>query len=220
MVSEALLEWTAEAFEAEASSLNMCVAAMRTSEEWDSHPQGKALAGLPPVSLHKIGDAPKREVNGNYHRPLQGIRILDLTRVLAGPVCGRTLASQNNIFSFLLPLRRVPIVHGADVLLITSPNLPDLPPLDIETSRGKRTAQLDLNSESDRETLSTLAQEADVFLQAYRPGGLGAKGFGPAELSKKRPGIVCASLNAYGWDGPWKDRRGVISIRHDFYTPE
>lgn len=101
------------------------------------------------------------------------------------------------------------LAHGADVLLITSPKLPDLPSLDIETSRGKRTTQLDLTLASDRKTLSALANDADVFLQAYRPGGLCEKGFGPESLAKARPGIVYASLTAYGWEGPWKDRRGV-----------
>jgi len=147
------------------------------------------------VALIKIGEAPKRAVHGPYQQPLEGIRVLDLTRVLAGPVCGRTLAA-----------------HSADVLLVTSPDLPDLPLLDIETSRGKRTTQLDLNLPSDHEILTSLAQDTDVFLQAYRPGGLREKGFGPEHLAKARPGIVYAGLTAYGWEGPWKDRRGFDSL--------
>ncbi len=92
---------------------------------------------------------------------------------------------------------------------MTSPNLPALPLLDVDTSRGKRTTQLDLISDTDTLKLRELAKDADVFLQGYRPGGLEEKGFGPAELAKLRPGIVYASLNAWGWEGPWKDRRGV-----------
>jgi crotonobetainyl-CoA:carnitine CoA-transferase CaiB-like acyl-CoA transferase len=84
-----------------------------------------------------------------------------------------------------------------------------LPVLDVDTSLGKRTTQLDLTQPADRETLQALAKESDVFLQAYRPGGLAAKGFGTRELASLRPGIVCANLTAWGWDGPWKDRRGV-----------
>lgn len=79
----------------------------------------------------------------------------------------------------------------------------------METSLGKRTTQLDLTAASDHAALVDLARDCDVFLQAYRPGGLEAKGFGVKELAELRPGIVCANLTAWGWDGPWKDRRGV-----------
>lgn len=113
------------------------------------------------------------------------------------------------LLSDLQDLTVVNLAHGADVLLITSPNLPDLPMLDSDTSRGKRTTQLDLETAKDRETLASLAKETDVFLQAYRPGGLNEKGFGVADLVEARPGIVYASLTAYGWEGPWKGRRGV-----------
>jgi len=99
------------------------------------------------------------------------------------------------------------------VLLVTSPNLPALPFLDADTSRGKRATQLDLNTSSDRERLASLVKGADVFLQSYRPGGLQQKGFGPEDVAKVRPGIVCANLTAYGWEGPWKDRRGVSHRR-------
>lgn len=99
--------------------------------------------------------------------------------------------------------------HGADVLWITSPKLPALPMMDMDTSRGKRTTQLDLNSPEDHQRLTSLLKDADVFLQAYRPGGLASKGFSVDEVAKMRPGIVYASLTAYGWEGPWKDRRGV-----------
>lgn len=95
------------------------------------------------------------------------------------------------------------------MLWITSPKLPALPNLDVDTSRGKRTTQLDLNDTADHEKFTSLAKDADVFLQAYRPGGLAAKGFGAEDVAVLRPGIVYASLCAYGWEGPWKDRRGV-----------
>ena len=198
----------------------MCATAQRSFAEWDQHPQGRALGGTPPVTLIKIGDAPKRGVSGNYSHPLDGIRVLDLSRILAGPVCGRTLAGESLDYHTYVSRReqvtRPPlshVAHGADVLLVTSPNLPSLPLIDIDTSRGKRTTQLDLTLPSDRETLSTLVKDADVFLQAYRPGGLSAKGFGPADLAKLQPGIVYASLTAWGWEGPWKDRRGVCLSR-------
>lgn len=91
-VAEALLRWDTVEFETEAASKGMCATALRSFAQWDQHPQAKALAGTPPVSLAKIGDAPKRRVTGNPSRPLDGMRVLDLSRVLAGPVAGRALA--------------------------------------------------------------------------------------------------------------------------------
>ncbi|KAI8986178.1 CoA-transferase family III [Trametes punicea] len=194
-IAEAMLQWNAVDFETEAANRRAVATALRSFQEWDAHPQGQALATTPPVMLIKVGDAPKRELGGKPAHPLSDIRVLDLTRVLAGPVCGRTLAA-----------------HGADVLLVTSPKLPALPDLDVDTSRGKRTTQLDLNETADRETFSSLVKDADVFLQAYRPGGLAGKGFGVENVVRVRPGIVYASLCAYGWDGPWRDRRGFDSL--------
>ncbi|PCH35094.1 CoA-transferase family III [Wolfiporia cocos MD-104 SS10] len=194
-IADALSQWSAVELETTASARKMVATALRSFAEWDAHPHGQALAGTPPLQLIKIADAPKREVRGAPTRPLEGIRVLDLTRVLAGPSCGRTLAA-----------------HGADVLLVTSPNLPALPLTDPDTSRNKRTTQLDLTTAADRETLATLVKDADIFLQAYRPGGLREKGFGPEDVARARPGIVYASLTAYGFGGPWKDRRGYDSL--------
>jgi crotonobetainyl-CoA:carnitine CoA-transferase CaiB-like acyl-CoA transferase len=99
--------------------------------------------------------------------------------------------------------------HGADVLLVTSPNLPALPGLDIDTSRGKRTAQFDLNKPSDAETLRKLLKDADVFLQSYRPGGLSERGFSPEDAARLRPGIVHASISAFPPDSAYANVRGV-----------
>ncbi|TFK48714.1 CoA-transferase family III [Heliocybe sulcata] len=195
-VAGALLTWNSVEFETRAASRGMCATALRSFSEWDEHPQASALRGVPPVCLIKVGEADKRDVGDqSFDCPLDGIRVLDLTRVLAGPVCGRSLAA-----------------HGADVLWITSPKLPSLPLIDVDTSRGKRTTQLDLTREADVETLASLVRESDVFLQAYRPGGLKDKGFGVADVVRLSPGIVYASLTAYGWEGPWKDRRGFDSL--------
>ncbi|KAJ7465282.1 CoA-transferase family III domain-containing protein [Mycena latifolia] len=195
MVQSALENWNAVEFETEAASRGMCATALRPFADWNMHPQAKALEEVSPVQIIKFGDGPKREISGAFTRPLDGIRVLDLSRVLAGPVAGRTLAA-----------------HGADVLLVTSPNLPNQPNIDVDTSRDKRTTQLDLTLSADREKLKELASSADIFLQAYRPGGLEAKGFGPRELAALRPGIVVANLTAWGWQGPWKDRRGFDSL--------
>jgi hypothetical protein len=211
-VARALLRWDAFEFEQVAADNGVCATACRSFEEWDGHPQGQALVGTPPVTLMKIGDAPKRVVKENATRPLDGIRVLDLSRVLAGPVCGRTLACKCIILR-LCSLYTIEwhLAHGADVLLVTSPHLPDLPFLDADTSRGKRTTQLDLNNENDHNALLALAADADVFLQAYRPRSLAVRGFSPSDLAAKHPGIVYANLSAWGWHGPWKDRRGVSS---------
>jgi crotonobetainyl-CoA:carnitine CoA-transferase CaiB-like acyl-CoA transferase len=125
-VAQALLSWQAEAFEDAAAEAGLCVSALRSFAEWDAHPQGQAIADWP-VRLTRIGDAPPLPLPPAAARPLEGIRVLDLTRIIAGPVAGRALAA-----------------HGADVMLITGPHLPSVAPLVIDTGRGKRSAQLDL----------------------------------------------------------------------------
>jgi len=193
-VERALQGWRAEAFESAAAEAGLVVTAMRSFEEWDAHPQGRALARLPVLSIERIGDAAREDLPPAT-RPLDGIRVLDLTRVIAGPVCGRCLAA-----------------HGAEVMLITAPHLPFMLPLVIDSGRGKLSAQLDLREERARERLRQLIRGADVFVQGYRPGALHALGFGPEDAAKLRPGIVYVSLSAYGHEGPWADRRGFDSL--------
>ncbi|KAJ3850250.1 CoA-transferase family III domain-containing protein [Lentinula lateritia] len=191
-VQKAFLQWDADAFEEKAAESGMCAFVSWTFEEWDRHPQGLALKNVPPVTVTKIADAPKRQISffSSYEHPLQNVKVLDLSRVLAA--------------------------HGADVLLVTSPKLPALPALDVDTSRGKRTTHLDLTCAEDKEKLQKLILDADVFLQAYRPGALEGKGFGTHEIVKMKGdrdhGIICANLCAWGWDGPWKSRRGFDSL--------
>lgn len=192
-VARALLGWQARAFEDATAEAGLCVAALRSFAEWDASPQGQAVADWP-VSITRIGDAPPQSLPAAA-RPLEGLRVLEMTRIIAGPVAGRALAA-----------------HGADVLLVTAPHLPAVAPLVIDTGRGKRSAQLDLRQPQGRAQLEALARGADVFLQSYRPGALAAHGFGPARLAALRPGIVHASLSAYGWDGPWQGRRGFDSL--------
>ena len=186
--------WQAEALETAAAEAGLVVTATRSFAEWDAHPQGQAVARLPLMSIERIGDAPPRPLPSG-ERPLSGIKVLDLTRVIAGPVCGRTLA-----------------VHGADVLLITAAHLPALQPLVIDTGRGKLSAQLDLRDQGARATLTGLLKQADIFVQGYRPGAIAGFGFGPQEAARLRPGIVCVSLCAYGHEGPWSPRRGFDSL--------
>jgi crotonobetainyl-CoA:carnitine CoA-transferase CaiB-like acyl-CoA transferase len=194
-VSAALQKWEALALEARAIEAGLAVAAMRSFAEWDAHPHGQAVATLPALSIERIGDAPPAPLPPAGARPLSGVRVLDMTRVIAGPVSGRALAA-----------------HGAEVLLITAPHLYSLPGLVIDTGRGKLSAQLDLRDKGGRDGLRTLLSGADVFAQSYRLGALARRGFSPAEVAALRPGIVCVTLSAFGHVGPWAGRRGFDSI--------
>lgn len=167
----------------------------RNLGEWAAHPQGAAAATLPPLLIERIGEAPPTPLPPAGARPLAGLRVLDLTKVIAGPVAGRTLAA-----------------HGADVLHVTAPHLPVLPALTMDTGRGKRCTSLDLRDPAQAAGLRALAAEADIFLQGYRPGAIAGRGFTPEALAALRPGIVCVSLSAWGHLGPWSGRRGFDSL--------
>src|SRR6476646_7162946 len=193
-VQRALDGWRAEALETAAAEAGLVVTACRTFAEWDGLPQGRAIAGLPLFTVDQIGEAPARALPA-AERPLAGVKVLDLTRIIAGPVCGRTLAA-----------------HGADVLLTTASHLPSLEPLVIDTGRGKLSAYIDLRQASGREALAALLRDADVFVQGYRPGAIAAFGFGPQDVARIRPGIIYVSLCAYGHEGPWAGRRGFDSL--------
>lgn len=193
-VQRALDQWRGEALETAAADAGLVVTACRSFAEWDAHPQGRAIARLPLFTIDQIGDAPAQSM-GAADRPLAGVKVLDLTRIIAGPVCGRTLAA-----------------HGADVLLITASHLPSMQPLVIDTGRGKLSTSIDLRQSSGRKTLAALLREADVFVQGYRPGAIAAFGLGPQEVARMRPGIVYVSLCAYGHEGPWAGRRGFDSL--------
>ena len=193
-VQQALLNWRAEEFEEAAAQAGLVATAKRSFEEWDHHPQGVAVARLPVFSIERIGDAPPRPLPA-ASCPLGGVRVLDLTRIIASPVCGRALAA-----------------HGADVLLVTAPHLPSIEPLVIDTGRGKLSCQIDLRDAAGQSTVRALLRDTDVFVQGYRPGALQALGFGPEQVARLRPGIVYVSLSAYSHVGPWADRRGFDSL--------
>ena len=193
-VQAALLQWNAEAFESAAYAGGGVVAMMRSYEEWSATPHAQALVQLPPISIEKIGEAaPKPWPQGD--RPLTGIRVLDLSRVIAGPVAGRTLAA-----------------HGADVMLVSGPELPAIPWLTIDNGRGKLSSFIDLKREEGRHTLRDLLTDADIFSQGYRPRALAALGFAPEDVAKLNLGIVYVTLSAYGHAGPWAERRGFDSL--------
>jgi crotonobetainyl-CoA:carnitine CoA-transferase CaiB-like acyl-CoA transferase len=193
-VQAALMQWTGGDFETAAYAAGGVVALMRSYDEWLALPQARALAGLPLVSIEKIGEAPPRPwPQGD--RPLAGLRVLDLSRVIAGPVAGRTLAA-----------------HGADVLLVSGPELPAIPWLSIDTGRGKLTTFIALKSEAGRAQMRELLKDADIFSQGYRPHAIAGLGFAPEEAAEINPGIVYVTLSAYGHAGPWAERRGFDSL--------
>ena len=146
------------------------------------------------TEIVKISDSP-REKLPDGDRPLLGVRVLDLTRVLAGPTSARTLAE-----------------HGADVLKITGPHLPNIGCQEYDIGHGKLSAHLDLREQKDLETLRGLVRETDVFSQGYRPGTLGKRGFSPEALAQLRPGIVYVSLSVFSHVGPWASRRGFDTV--------
>lgn len=188
--------WKAIEFETAAAAKGLVATALRSFEEWEVTPQGAALVPQPLFTIERIGDAPPLElpVLSEDQRPLSGVRVLDLTRILAGPVGGRALAA-----------------YGADVMLINSPNLPNIEAI-ADTSRGKLSAHADLQTHEGRDALTKLLQGAHVFVQGYRPGGLAGLGFGADQAAAIRPGIVYVSLTAYGTLGPWAQRRGFDSL--------
>src|SRR5258708_5869356 len=193
-VRQAVAKWDALELEEAIIAAKGAGGMVRTMEEWAKHPQAAAIAALPLMEIVKIGDSPPETLPVG-DRPLSGVRVLDLTRVLAGPTCARTLAE-----------------HGADVLKITGAHLPNLGYQEYDTGHGKLSAHLDLRGHQDCETLRRLVREADVFSQGYRPGTLGDRGFSPEALARLRPGIVFVSLSAFGHVGPWASRRGFDTV--------
>ncbi|VVD30036.1 CoA transferase [Paraburkholderia dioscoreae] len=195
-VAAAIRGWDGATLDQTLADAGLCAALIRTPDEWAALDQAKAIAGLPLFEIERIGDAPAEPpAQRGADRPLAGVRVLDLSRIIAGPVAGRALAQ-----------------HGAQVLMINGPHLPNIAPLVIDNGRGKRSALVDLREAAGREVLRGLAGNADVFLQAYRPGALAARGFGPEELARVRPGIVYVSVSAYGHEGSWAQRRGFDSL--------
>ncbi|MEO7106486.1 MAG: CoA transferase [Rhodoferax sp.] len=193
---QALRNWKALDFEQAAAERGLVVSALRSFAQWDAHPQAQAIAAQPLLTIERIGDAAPLALPALRadQLPLTGLRVLDLTRIVAGPVAGRTLAAL-----------------GADVMLVNAPQLPNISFI-AESSRGKLSCLLDLRAEDDRAAMDALVAEADVFVQGYRPGGLEVLGYGAEALAARRPGIIVVSLTAYGSEGPWAQRRGFDSL--------
>nr|WP_207794125.1 CoA transferase [Ramlibacter algicola] len=193
---QAMARWKALDYEEASARARLVATALRTFAQWDATPQGQAVASQPLVEVERMGDAPVLALPElpTTQRPLEGVKVLDLTRILAGPVAGRALAA-----------------YGADVMLVNSPHLPNIDAI-ADTSRGKRSCHVDLTTAEGRATFDRLLSEAHVLIQGYRPGGLDALGYGPEALARKRPGLVAIWLSAYGRRGPWAERRGFDSL--------
>jgi len=194
-VAATVKRWYGDELDQVLADEGLCAALVRTAQEWRNLDQAAAVSRLPLFEIIRIGDGPAEPLPASGERPLSGVRVLDLTRVLAGPTCGRTLAA-----------------HGADVMRIASPNLPFIEPLVIDTGHGKRSAYVDLDTNGGCETLASLIRQSDVFCQAYRPGSLAARGFSPEAVAAMRPGIIYVTLSAYGHEGPWAGRRGFDTL--------
>lgn len=171
-----------------------CAAEMRTWAQWQAHPQGIAVNAEPLIQFTAGSHPNPQPWQGSVARPLAGIKVLDLTRVLAGPVASRFLAGL-----------------GADVLRIDPPtwNEPGVVP---EVTLGKRCARLDLHDPADRAVFENLLKDADILLHGYRADALERLGYGVSKRQQLAPGLIDVSLNAYGWSGPWQNRRGFDSL--------
>lgn len=192
-ISNALSSWDATDYESAVTDAGGVVSTVRSFDAWDAHPHAAVISQLPLLTIEKLGEAPPRRA-AEGQRPLSNIRVLDLTRILAGPVCGRTLAA-----------------YGADVMLVNSPSLPNIESI-AETSRGKLSTHVDLSTERGGEQLRKLVSDAHVFVQGYRPGAISSLGFSPEQLAEDCPGIVYVSLSAYSHVGPWSGKRGFDSL--------
>jgi hypothetical protein len=194
VVAAAVRGWRADELEASVVARGGCAAAMRGLAAWADHPQGRAVGAEPLVIVDRRETFAAADAPINPARPLAGVRVLDLTRILAGPVATRFLAA-----------------YGADVLRLDPPDW-DEPSVAPEVTLGKRCARLDLTDADGRARFLALLAEADVIVHGYRPGALDALGLGEVERRRARPGVVDISLDAYGWSGPWAGRRGFDSL--------
>ncbi|WP_405838655.1 CoA transferase [Streptomyces sp. NBC_01518] len=197
-VAEALAERSALEVEDTVYGAGGLAVALRTAKEWAAHAQGVAVARRPLVECERLGTARARALpplDGDPLLPAAGLRVLDLTRVIAGPIATRTLA-----------------LLGADVLRVDAPQLPEDPDAHADTGFGKRSTRLDLGLAADRRTFEELLARADVVVTGYRPGALNHFGLSPEALADRRPGLIVAQLSAWGAYGPWGDRRGFDSL--------
>ena len=193
-MARAVSGWAKAELEAAILAEGGCAAEMRGLADWAAHPQGRAVAAEPLMAIDTGTDRSASAWVPRAGRPLAGLRVLDLTRVIAGPVATRFLAG-----------------FGADVLRIDPPGWNEAP-IEPEMTLGKTCARLDLRRDADRATFAALLAGADVLVHGYRPGALDGLGYGAEARRALAPGLVEVCLDAYGWTGPWAGRRGFDSL--------
>jgi crotonobetainyl-CoA:carnitine CoA-transferase CaiB-like acyl-CoA transferase len=193
-VSAAIADWESLALEDAAADAGALAVAVRSPEEWRGHPQGAAVAQAPLIRSEKTTDAPPKPHPAGA-LPLSGVRVLDLTRVIAGPVATRDLA-----------------FAGADVLRVDAPQLAEIDWGHIDTGQGKRSTLLDLADRRDRAEFDRLLAAADVLVTGYRPGALALLGLGAEEVAARHPSLLGGEVSAWGSTGPWGGRRGFDSL--------
>lgn len=188
-VEAAIMLWDAEDLERAIREESGAIGVVRTADEWFAHPVGRRLAAKPIVEIEKIGDSAPIPMPKGCKMPFEGIRVLDCTHVIGGPVTGRTLAE-----------------FGADVLHLSKPNYPDHMNWRLETDIGKRAAYCDFTEEADKDKFFELLQKADVFTCSYLD--LDKKGISPRRLADSKPGIIAHELRCFDFEGEWADFRG------------
>lgn len=193
-VAAKTLDWKAVDLEVAAVKNKLVIAALRSYEQWDALPQSRAISNVP-VSVQSAGTTSPPRIMPPADQCLKGLQVVEMSRVIAAPLAGKTLAA-----------------HGADVIWITSPSLPDLPAIDREFARGKRTVHIDVKKDEDKAKLLELIKTADVFLQGFRPGALEALGLSSQKLRETNPDLIVANMSAWGRKSPWAGRRGFDSI--------
>jgi crotonobetainyl-CoA:carnitine CoA-transferase CaiB-like acyl-CoA transferase len=194
-LAQAVAAWRANELEDALAKRKAPAAMVRSEAEWRAHPQGRWLAERQVVEIDTIGASRPAQLASPAIRPLAGLRVLDLSHVICGPMIGRHLAE-----------------HGADVLQVVPPHHPDPAIVTLDTGWGKRIAQADFGQPTDAARLKDLAASADVIIQSWRPGALDRHGFGAEALAAYRPGLVYVSVSCFGSGGPWGDRGGYDPI--------
>ncbi|MFF4186368.1 CoA transferase [Streptomyces sp. NPDC001691] len=194
-IAHAAADWDAFTLEEAICARGGVACVVRSRDEWLAHPAGRHVARRPVVEIERVGDGPLRPLKpiGAADEALAGVRVLDLTHVIAGPVATRLLAQ-----------------FGADVLHLSRPDRPDPIPMIAMTGGGKHNAYCDLRDTDDRAAFYDALQDADVFAHAYR--GLARHGASPEELIRRRPGLITLEYHAWGADGPWGERGGFDQL--------
>jgi crotonobetainyl-CoA:carnitine CoA-transferase CaiB-like acyl-CoA transferase len=190
-IGDAVGRWGSGRLEDAVAARHGCSAIIRTEDEWRRHPQGELVRSWPTVVQRRRDTSASTRWAPSPTRPLEGLRVLDLTRVLAGPTCGRTLAA-----------------FGADVLHVRGPNVPVVPAFVVDTGHGKRQAHADFTDPDQLAVLRDVALDADVVVQGYRPGVVARHGLDEDSLRGDGFRGVFASVSAFGHEGPWSERAG------------